>query len=82
MGARRTSVDVSVDILEAAMNGANKTRIVYRSNLNFAIVRSYLDNLMKTGLLLISEDGKYMTTKKGAKFIKDYESFIKPFNLS
>jgi predicted transcriptional regulator len=81
MGARRTSIDVSVDILEAALNGANKTRIVYRSNLNFAIVRSYLDNLMKTGLLL-EDGGKYMTTRKGAKFIKDYESFIKPFNLS
>ena len=82
MGARRTSVDVSVDILEAALNGANKTRIVYRSNLNFAIVRGYLDNLIKTGLLIIGDDERYLTTKKGAKFIKDYESFIKPFNLS
>ncbi|MBM3292024.1 transcriptional regulator [Candidatus Bathyarchaeota archaeon] len=82
MGARRTSVDVSVDILEAALNGANKTRIVYRSNLNFAIVRSYLDNLMKTGLLIVDVDGSYRTTGKGAKFIKDYTSLIKPFNLS
>ena len=82
MGARRTSVDVNVDILEAALNGANKTRIVYRSNLNFAIVRSYLDNLIKTGLLSISEDGVYLTTNKGAKFIKDYQNLMKPFNLS
>ena len=81
MGVRRTSVDVSVDILEAALNGANKTRIVYRSNLNFAIVRGYLDNLIRTGLLIV-DDGSYRTTSKGAKFIKDYESLIKPFNFS
>lgn len=81
MGARRTSVDVSVDILEAALEGANKTRIVYRSNLNFAIVKNYLENLTRNGLLIIN-DGTYKTTKKGAKFIKDYQNLIKPFNLS
>jgi predicted transcriptional regulator len=82
MVVRRTSIDVSVDILEAALYGANKTHIVYRSNLNFAIVRSYLDNLLKTGLLTINDDEKYLTTKKGTKLIKDYQNLIKPFNLS
>ncbi|MBN1681984.1 transcriptional regulator [Candidatus Bathyarchaeota archaeon] len=82
MGVRRTSVDVNVDILESALNGANKTRIVYRSNLNFAIVRNYLDNLIKSGLLIIGEDGLYVTTNKGAKFIKDYQNLMKPFNFS
>ena len=77
---RRTSLDVTVDILQAARKGANKTRIVYQSNLNFEIVKGYLNGLIGSGMLSVNERGGYVTTSKGAKFIDDYHSLLKPLN--
>ena len=36
---RRNNLDVSVDILRAAMGGTYKTRIAVKSNLNFKILK-------------------------------------------
>ena len=77
---RRNSLDVSVDILEAALGGANKTRIVYKSNLNFEIVKGYMRNLMGNGLLEVNDDGKFVTTKSGLKFVRDYRNLMEPLN--
>jgi predicted transcriptional regulator len=79
---RRTSLDVYVDILEAAQNGANKTRIVYRANLNFEIVKKYLKSLIESDLLMVNENGKYYTTKKGYNFIIQYRNLIQPLDFS
>lgn len=78
---RRTNLEVSVDILEAARNGAKKTRIVYQSNLNFEIVKTYLNTLISSGLLAENEKGYYVTTQKGIKFVEDYGSLVKPLSL-
>ena len=73
---RRSSLDVTVNILEAAQGGVNKTRIVYGSNLNFEIVKGYLNTLVDGGFLNV--DGKrYSTTEKGVKFIEDYSELMK-----
>lgn len=75
-GMRRSSLDVTVNILEAAQGGVNKTRIVYGSNLNFEIVKGYLNTLVDGGFLNV--DGKrYATTEKGVKFIEDYSELMK-----
>jgi predicted transcriptional regulator len=75
-GMRRSSLDVTVNILEAAQGGVNKTRIVYGSNLNFEIVKGYLNTLVDGGFLNV--DGKrYSTTEKGVKFIEDYSELMK-----
>ncbi len=47
----RTKFKIIVDILEIAKNGANKTGIVYRTNLNFRIADKYLDLLLKRGFM-------------------------------
>ena len=78
---RRTNLDVSVNILETAVSGARKTKIVYQSNINFAIVGGYLDTLISGGLLAIDEKGCFKTTKKGAKFVKDYQNLMKPIQF-
>ncbi len=79
---RRTSLDVYVDILEAAQNGAKKTRLVYRANLNFEIIKKYISSLTENGFLIVNEaEGKYYTTEKGMKFATKYKDLIQPLNL-
>ena len=76
-GMRRSSLDVTVNILEAAQFGANKTRIVYGSNLNFEIVKGYINTLVNNGFL--ESDGKrYSTTERGVKFVEEYRELMKP----
>ena len=77
-GMRRNSLDVTVNILEAAQGGANKTKIVYGSNLNFEIVKGYLRRLVEGGLLEVNERGRYCTTGRGVKFVKEYRSLVEP----
>lgn len=81
-GMRRSSIDVSVDILEAARcGGVNKTRIVYGSNLNFMIVKAYIRSLVSSGLLLVDEGGRYSTTARGMRFVEEYRELVKPLKL-
>lgn len=39
----RTRHEVAADILKVAQKGAIKTRIVYGANLNFGIIKKYLE---------------------------------------
>ncbi len=48
---RRSRTKVIVDILTEACDGANKTRIMYRANLNLLRVNRYLSELLEKGLL-------------------------------
>ena len=64
---RRTKEEIIVSILETCLTGANKTIIVYKSNLNFATIVPYLDSLIKNGFITTIEGAhtKYETTDKG-----------------
>ncbi len=68
---RRTKEEIIVRILETCLIGANKTVIVYKSNLNFATVVPYLDSLIKNGFISLTEEPirKYTTTNKGKKLL-------------
>lgn len=56
-----------MEILRAASEGAKKTHIVYRANLNFEVANRYLDLLKEKGL--IEQKGNlYVTTEKGKEF--------------
>ena len=58
-----------MEILRAALDGAKKTHIVYRANLNFEVASKYLDLLQEKGL--IEQQGNiYVTTEKGKEFQK------------
>nr|WP_321498635.1 winged helix-turn-helix domain-containing protein [uncultured Methanolobus sp.] len=64
---RRSRTAISVEILRAALEGAKKTHIVYRANLNFEVVNRYLSLLQENGL--IEQRGNmYVTTDKGKEF--------------
>ena len=60
----RSRIDIIIDILDVARSGANKTKIVYKTNLNFKLADKYLDLLQKRGLVENKLE-KYITTEKG-----------------
>jgi len=71
---RRSKNDIISEILDLCRTGANKTRIVYKANLNFNTVDPYIDLLIKNNLLKI-KPGKnvlYETTDKGISFLDNF----------
>ena len=76
---RRNDLDICVDILHVARKGANKTHIVYKANLNFKIVKKYINRLIKTGMLSSANDSSlYVTTGQGIKFLIKYNELVTP----
>ena len=68
-------MEVIADILTEALNGASKTRIMYRANLNFLRVNRYFSELLGIGLIVKENDPKggamyYRTTEKGKDLLK------------
>jgi predicted transcriptional regulator len=67
MRMRRSRDKIILEVLKVCADGENVTRIVYRANTNFTTIRSYLDLLIKNGLIE-SQQGSpklYKTTPKG-----------------
>ncbi|MFB0558203.1 MAG: winged helix-turn-helix domain-containing protein [Candidatus Bathyarchaeia archaeon] len=76
---KRNHLDICADILKVSKNGAKKTHVVYKANLNFKIVNKYLVELMDQEFL--ENDGDmFFLTEKGQDFIERYESLVLPFN--
>jgi predicted transcriptional regulator len=76
---RRNDLDICVDILHVARKGAKKTHIVYKANLNFKIVKKYINRLIKTGMLSSANDSSlYVTTGQGIKFLIKYNELVTP----
>lgn len=71
---RRSRVEVIIDILTEALKGANKTRIMYRANLNFLRFNCYLSEMLENGLLIEEnhDDGRvvYKVTKEGKALLE------------
>lgn len=68
--ARRSRTEVIIDILSEALKCVNKTRIMYRANLNFLRFNRYFGELVELGLVELvdnpDESGLvYRTTDKG-----------------
>lgn len=70
--SRRTNLMVAQDILIEALEGSNKTRLVYRCNLNFRIVKKWLSRLISKGFLEFNPNPTktWKTTEKGLRFIE------------
>lgn len=77
-GLRRSKMEVKIDIMQAIAEGAGRpTHIMYRSNLSWAVMRSFIKALESQGLILSSQiDGKksYVLTEKGTRVLKTYAS--------
>ena len=73
MGKRRR-VDILADVLEVAVKGAKKTRIMNNANLSHSLLEKYLKDTVGIGFLQLS-NGSYETTEKGRKFLEMYAQF-------
>ena len=71
---RRSGIEIIAEILEEARQGITKTRLVYRTNLNFFVVRKHLDFLIDKGLLdQVREPIQlFVTTPKGLQFLEEF----------
>jgi predicted transcriptional regulator len=69
-------MEISADILKVALHGAKKSHIVYRANLNFEVVKRYLQRLSEAGLIKYPylENRLFQTTRKGKEYIQRYEN--------
>ena len=66
----RSRTELASNILEAANDGATKTKIMYKAFLSYAQLKEYLNVLIENNLLAYySGDGTYKTTAKGIKFL-------------
>ncbi len=75
MSKKRSDVEIYAAILSTAKGGAKKSHIVYRANLNFEIVRKYLDHLKAAGLITEPAKGNklFVTTEKGIDYLNRFE---------
>jgi len=56
MVKKRGWVDIYIDILESSLTPLNKTRMMYKSNLNFARFNVYFHDFLRKGLLEEARD--------------------------
>jgi predicted transcriptional regulator len=66
-------------MLDIAKDGALKTQIMYKANLSFSQLNTYLKLLIDTELLEIIERNRkriYKTTKKGIEYMQSYKEVI------
>jgi len=73
---RRSQLDIIVDILESAQKDVRKSRIAGKANLNYKYVMTYVDGLVDQGLLDEANEGSYIITGKGKRFISEYDKIM------
>jgi len=73
---RRSYLEIAAEILKIATKGARKTHIVYKANLNHAIVKDYLGRLEEQGLIQreLDSGNTLKTTQKGLQFVEQYRN--------
>ncbi|HXV45815.1 MAG TPA: winged helix-turn-helix domain-containing protein [Nitrososphaera sp.] len=70
----RSRTDIAAAILEIALDGSIKTKIMYKAFLSFPQLKEYLSVLEEKGLLeYITTDHEYRTTDRGKQFLKMYK---------
>jgi len=75
-------------ILQVSEQGALKTHVMYKCNLNSKQVQQYLDFVLTRGLVRSSQDPQdprrtlYATTDMGRKFMQAYNELAEMFSLS
>ncbi|MBW1822462.1 MAG: transcriptional regulator [Deltaproteobacteria bacterium] len=80
---RRNDLDICADILQVARTGAKKTQIVYQANLNFKIVKGYLQRLIANGMLDPNQEKRlFVTTSVGVEFIEQYRALVSPLKVN
>jgi predicted transcriptional regulator len=70
----RSRTDIIAMILQAAMNGATKTRLMYSAYLSYAQVQEYIHFLMERRLISFEEESQeYKLSEQGLRFLRVYD---------
>jgi predicted transcriptional regulator len=70
----RSRTDIVSTILQSAMNGATKTRLMYSAYLSYAQIREYLHFLIERRLISFEpKSAQYKLTEKGLRFLRVYD---------
>ncbi len=70
----RSRTDIIAMILQASMNGATKTRLMYSAYLSYAQVQEYLHYLTERRLVSFEERmHTYTLTEQGLHFLRVYD---------
>jgi predicted transcriptional regulator len=71
---RRDRLEITAEILRIAKKGVKKTHLVYRANLNHALLEDYLEKLEQQGLIArdVNPERKIQTTERGIQFVERY----------
>jgi predicted transcriptional regulator len=68
-------------VLQAAIDGNSKTKIMYDAYLSFSQLKDYLAVLQENGLLEYNAEEKiYKTTRKGTEFLVSNDRISKMFS--
>jgi predicted transcriptional regulator len=74
----RSRTDITAIILQAAITGNTKTRIMYKAYLSSAIVTQYMKFLEENELIKYDKLTRhYKTTAKGIEFLHSYEKIFR-----
>jgi len=79
----RSRTDIIAMILQAAMHGATKTRLMYSAYLSYAQVQEYLGFLTDRKLISFEEESQeYKLTEQGLKFLRVYDEISEIVSLN
>jgi len=77
----RSRTDIIAMILQGAMVGATKTRLMQSAYLSHAQIQEYMKLLQEKGLLMHEEGAQYKLTEKGLHFLRVYEQISESVTL-
>ncbi len=79
----RSRTDIIAMILQAAMHGATKTRLMYSAYLSYAQVQEYLAFLKDRKLISFEEESQeYKLTEQGLRFLRVYDEISEIVSLN
>jgi len=70
----RGRLEIIVDVLGTALNGATKTKVMYAANLSYKLLEKYLRETIELGFMSFGHNG-YEVTEKGKTFLEKYKDF-------
>ncbi len=76
----RSRIDIIAQILQTAMKGAPKSRLMYGAFLSYSQLQEYLEFMMQRELL-IHENGIYRLSSKGLHLLNVYDDIFEAVSI-
>ena len=76
---KRDDIEIMAQMLSLALKETKKTHIMYKTNLCYNQLVSYMDFLIEKGFLGVKKGGKgnlYLITDKGKEFLENIQNVI------